>query len=233
LSGKSYTADRGLYLVYMRLFLFAWIATAIPSFALFGQNFSLDSTTGLGLHCVAAQPATHMGRKCVRIVPADDGGGIAVLTGTEFHNGVIDVDVAGKPAAGAPGDARGFVGIAFRVSPDAAKYECFYIRPTNGRAEDQERRNHSTQYVSLPDFEWFKLRKETPGKYESYVDLVTGEWTKIKVDVRGVKARLYVNGAAQPALLVNDLKLGDGKGAVALWIGVGTEAHFANLKLSR
>ena len=217
----------------MGLFRFAWLAAAIPSFAVCGQNFPLDSAAGLDLHRVAAQPATYMGRKCVRVVPVDDGRGIAVLNGTEFHNGAIDVDVAGKPAAGAPGDARGFVGVAFRVSPDAAKYECFYIRPTNGRAEDQERRNHSTQYISLPDFEWFKLRKETPGKYESYVDLVTGEWTNIKVDVRGVKARLYVNGAAQPALLVNDLKLGDRQGAVALWIGVGTEAHFANLKLSQ
>ena len=59
-----------------------------------------------------------------------------------------------------------------------------------------------------------------------------GEWTTIKVEVSGVKARLYVNGAPQPVLVVNDLKLGDGKGAVALWIGVGTEAYFANLRLS-
>jgi hypothetical protein len=43
--------------------------------------------------------------------------------------------------------------------------------------------------------------------------------------------RLYVNGASQPTLLVNDLKLGDRSGAIALWIGLGTEAHFANLRL--
>ena len=47
-----------------------------------------------------------------------------------------------------------------------------------------------------------------------------------------MKARLYVNGAPQPVLVVNDLKLGDIKGALALWIGVGTEAYFANLLLS-
>ncbi len=66
----------------------------------------------------------------------------------------------------------------------------------------------------------------------TYVDLVPGEWTKLKVEVSGVKARLYVHGATQPALIVNDLKLGDSKGAVALWIGLGTEAYFANLRLS-
>ena len=63
--------------------------------------------------------------------------------------------------------------------------------------------------------------------------MVTGEWTKLKVEIHGVKARLYVNGVTQPTLLVNDLKLGDSRGAVALWIGVGTDAHFANLKISQ
>ena len=64
------------------------------------------------------------------------------------------------------------------------------------------------------------------------MDLVPGQWTKIKIEVSGVKARLYVNGAPQPVLVVNDLKLGDSNGAVALWIGGGTEAYFTNLRLS-
>ena len=77
-----------------------------------------------------------------------------------------------------------------------------------------------------------KLRQETPGQYESYVDLVPGEWTKIKIEVLGTKARLYVNDSSQPVLVVNDLKHGDTQGAVALWIGMGTEAYFANLRIS-
>ena len=159
------------------------------------------------------------------------GGGIVVLEGSSFHNGTIEVDVAGKPQANALALARGFVGVAFRVPPGASKYDYVYIRPTNGRAEDQERRNHSLQYASFPDNEWLKLRVESPGKYESYVDLVSGEWTHLKIEVSGIKMRLYVNGATEPTLLVNDLKLGDSSGAVALWIGVGTEAYFTNLRL--
>ena len=200
------------------------------------ESFALDSASRLKPHSVKVEAATYMGRKAIRVVPDSSvqggGGGLVIVDGTQFGDGVIEVDMAGKPGAGAPGDARGFVGVAFRIA-DPSKYEAFYIRPTNGRADDQERRNHSTQYISLPDYEWFRLRKENPGKYESYTDLVTGEWTKVKVEVRGVKARLYVNGAAQPALIVNDLKLGETKGAVGLWIGVGTEAHFANLKVSQ
>src|SRR5437016_2038273 len=127
----------------------------------------------------------------------------------------------------------GFVGLAFRVAAEPSKYECVYIRPTNSRADDQVRRNHSTQYISMPEYEWSRLRKEAPGQYESYVDLVPGEWTKIKIEVSGVKARLFVADSAQPVLVINDLKHGDSEGAVALWIGLGTEGHFANLRLSK
>jgi hypothetical protein len=95
------------------------------------------------------------------------------------------------------------------------------------------RRNHSTQYVSHPDFPWQKLRKETPGVYESYVDLEPGAWTPVRIVVAGVKAQLYVHGAPQPVLIVNDLKLGAGaSGGVALWIGPGTEAYFSDLTIT-
>jgi len=161
-----------------------------------------------------------------------EGGGIVVLEGTSFHNGTIEVQLASKPRAGAPTDARGFAGVAFRVNSDPSKYECFYLRPTNGRADDQLRRNHSTQYISMPEYEWSTLRRDAPGQYESYVDLVPGEWTKIRIEVNDVKARLYVNDSAQPVLIVNDLKHGDGRGAVALWVGMGTEAHFSDLRIS-
>jgi hypothetical protein len=67
-------------------------------------------------------------------------------------------------------------------------------------------------------------------RYESYVDLVPGEWTRVRIEARGDRARLYVHGQEQPALIVNDVKTGaTGRGAVALWIEPGTVAHFRNL----
>jgi hypothetical protein len=95
------------------------------------------------------------------------------------------------------------------------------------------RRNHSAQYVSFPDFPWFRLRKEFPEKYESYVDLVPAEWTKVKIEVKGTTAKLFVHGNAQPTLIVNDLKHSTSKGGVGLWIGPGTEAYFANVKVTK
>jgi hypothetical protein len=174
---------------------------------------------------------TYRGKPATRLAPAG-GNGLALLKGAPFKNGTIEVELAGQPSAAAGPAARGFVGIAFRVQGDGEKYENIYLRPTNGRADDMLRRNHSVQYTSEPQWPWERLRKEFPGVYESYVDLEPGAWTKYKIVIRGTRAELYVHGASQPCLIVKDLKLGETEGAIALWTGPGTEAHFANLKVT-
>lgn len=190
----------------------------------------------LELHNVKAEPVSYRDRAAVRISDAgaqelDDGGRFAVVPGSSFQDGTIEVKLSGDTYPDAPAGARGFVGIAFRMNAERSHFECFYLRPKNGRAEEQLQRNHSVQYISIPGFGWEKLRTETPGKYESYADLIPGEWTQVKIQVGGSRARLYVNGAEQPALVVNDLKQVPVRGAIALWVGPGTVAHFAELKV--
>lgn len=212
-----------------------------------GRHFALESAAGLQLHNVVAEPAVLQGRKGLRLTMSDEANRrlasmspeeqqqveqLARIEGVEFGDGVIEAEVAGAPAPGAPEGARGFVGIAFRLQQDMRTYDAFYLRPTNGRADDQERRNHATQYISHPDWPWFRLRKETPSKYEAYVDLQPDVWTKIKIEVRAERARLYVNDQAQPTLVVNDVKSGpQARGAVALWLDRSTVAHFRNLSV--
>ena len=200
------------------------------------RSVRLDSTAGLTPIGVRAEAATWRGKKAVRVVEdagSAAGEAVALVEGSDFGDGVIEIDVAGAVAPGAPLDARGFVGVAFRSAADASTFESFYLRPTNGRADDQLRRNHATQYVSIPDYPWHRLRKETPGVYESYADLEPGAWTRMRIEVEGVKARLYVNDAEQPCLIVNDLKRGTSRGLVGLWIGEGTVAHFTDLRITR
>lgn len=213
------------------------------------QHFALESSDGLRLHNVTAEPAVLQGKKGLRVTLSEETARrlpgmspeeqqqlqqLARIEGLEFDNGVIEAEIAGAPRPGAAEGARGFVGIVFRLQNDMKTYDAFYLRPTNGRADDQERRNHAAQYISHPDWPWFRLRKETPSKYESSVDLQPDVWTKIKIDVRGDHARLYVHGQEQPTLVVNDLKTGtQGKGAVALWLDRDTVAHFRNLTVQR
>ena len=186
-----------------------------------GQNVSIAQTN-------------YKGRSAIQLIAAPDAPNAtsyAVVKDALFRDGSIEVDLAGQPAAGAGGGARGFIGIAFRLQT-TGRYEYIYLRPTNGRADDQIRRNHSTQYSSHPDFDFARSRQEAPEKYESYVDLQPGVWTKYKIEVEGRKARLYVNGAEQPCLIVNDLKLEPQQGRVALWVGPGTEGYFSSLKIA-
>lgn len=202
------------------------VLTAIPLTAqivdrLVGKNVSIAQTN-------------FKGRSAIQVIAkpnAPNASSYAVVKDVSFHDGTIEVDLAGQPAASAFTEARGFIGVAFRIQNDG-RYEYIYLRPTNGRAEDQVRRNHSTQYSSYPDFDFARSRREAPEKYESYVDLQPGVWTKYKVEVEGHKARLYVNGAEQPCLVVNDLKLDAREGGVALWVGPGTEGYFSNLKIA-
>lgn len=182
---------------------------------------------------VSLDQVNYQGRSAIRVIAAPDAANAssyAVLKDARFRDGTIEVDLAGKPAAGAGAGARGFIGMAFRLTDN--RYEYIYLRPTNGRAEDQVRRNHSTQYCSHPDFDFARLRKESPEKYESYVDLQPGVWIKYKITVEGRKARLYVHDAGQPSLIVDDLKMEPKEGGVALWVGPGTEGYFANLKIT-
>ena len=183
---------------------------------------------------VSIAQTKYKGRSAIQLIATPDAlnaTSYAVVTDALFRDGSIEVDLAGQPAAGAGDGARGFIGIAFRLQGDGA-YEYIYLRPTNGRADDQVRRNHSTQYSSHPDFDFARSRQEAPEKYESYVDLEPGVWTRYRIEVEGRKARLYVHGAEQPCLIVNDLRREPGQGRVALWVGPGTEGYFSNLKIA-
>ncbi len=149
-----------------------------------------------------------------------------------FSNGIIEIMLLSRLLPTADANARGFIGLAFRINKDNSRFESIYIRPTNGRAEDQLRRNHSTQYFSYPDYKFDRLRKEAEGKYESYADMGLNEWIKMKIVVKNAQAKLYLNDNPQPVLIVNDLKLGAANsGAIGLFVDTGTEAFFRDIKV--
>lgn len=149
-----------------------------------------------------------------------------------FKNGIIELNIASEIAKDAPSFARGFVGIAFRISKNN-HFEGLYLRPANGRTDDQIRRNHSVQYFSYPDYDFARLRKEEPEQYESYADIGLSEWIHMKIIVSGKTARLYVNNMHQPALVVNDLKLGAShEGGIGLWLESGTVGFFNDVTIT-
>jgi hypothetical protein len=150
----------------------------------------------------------------------------------DFRDGTIELDISGEQAPDAPDYARGFVGVSFRID-EQGRFENIYLRPTNSIADDQVRRNHTVQYFAYPEYPFDRLRREAPERYETYADIAPGRWIRFKLVVAGQTARLYLDGAAKPAFVVTDLKLGARQsGGVGVWIESGTLARFRNLRVT-
>lgn len=208
-----------------------------------GEAFALDTVpTNARLHKVTAQSVTYQGHVSLRVelapatVAAQDyvDSNTFVVFPVEFGDGEIEVDLLGKCQATAPPEARGFIGVAFRIAPDYSTFEGVYLRPTNGRAEDPMRREHAIQYFAYPDWKFDRLRREKPGRYEARADIGPDEWLHMRLVVTGEQVQIYLDGleGGAPLLTVESLKPGPtARGAVGLWVDIGTEGYFANLNI--
>lgn len=153
------------------------------------------------------------------------------LKGVNLENGTVEVKMFSRLLPSAPPFARGFIGLAFRINEDNTAYESIYLRPTNGRAEDQFRRNHTIQYYSYPDYKFDRLRKESNGEYETYADIGLDEWITVRIEFNGKSVKLYLNDQKSPAFIVNEMLGTNTSGAIGLWVDIGTEGYFKDFKI--
>ncbi len=160
---------------------------------------------------------------------------IVKIKGVGFTNGVIEVEVLSRLLKNAPDFARGFIGLAFRINDSNPKFECMYLRPVKARVDDdQVRRNHTILYYSYPKYKFDRLRKEWPERYECYADIEMNKWITMRIEIKNAQAKLFINDNKQPSLIVNDLKHGAAfLGGIALWVDVGTEGFFSDLKINK
>ena len=161
-------------------------------------------------------------KKGVRL--SDDG--VAYLTGVEFSNGVIEVEIRGKNV-----EQQSFVGVVFH-GVDGKTYDAIYFRPFYFKAEDAALRVRGVQYVAYPTYTPQKLRAEHPGKYEQAVDPAPDpdDWFHVRVVVESPKVSVFINDWNQPCIVVTQLS-DRKKGLVGLWGGGAVGGDFANLKI--
>jgi hypothetical protein len=221
----------------MKISLF-FVVSVLSGSSLLAQTIKLDKNN-LEANKVSMSFEKVKGKEAVRIIKdstleGSDQPTFVKIKGIDFSNGTIEVKVLSRLLKNAPEFARGFIGIAFHIDEQNSKFEGIYLRPTNGRADDQLRRNHSIQYFSYPDYKFDRLRKEAEGVYESYADMGLDEWITMRIEIKGKRAKLFLNENKQPSLIVNDLKLGENiSGAIGLWVETGTEGYFADLKIHK
>jgi hypothetical protein len=92
------------------------------------KHYPLESTAGLRLHNIAAEPAALHGKQGLRITGTEEAQRrlqamtlpevvrfpqFASIDGLDFANGVIEAEIAGEPAPGAAEGARGPVSVMF------------------------------------------------------------------------------------------------------------------------
>jgi hypothetical protein len=218
-----------------RLHVFALLLiAAVEARAAPIQTFPLVNPEGLDLHNVKAEAAEYLGHKALRLTmesqTADSG--LAFLPDTDFQDGTIEADIAVKITTPPGVRMPGFTGIAFRAKGDGKEYELFYLRPRNAVSDDQAMRNHSVQYCAEPDFSWYRLRREWPFVYESYADIQPETWIKVKIEVAGRSARIFLNGSSMASVLVDGLKSSMLHGGIALWTSPGEESYFSNVRIT-
>lgn len=174
--------------------------------------------------------APENGKQVLRLAPV--GGnrkgsnvGMALVAGVTCAEATIDVDLRGQGEDGAS-----FVGIAFGVA-DADRYEAVYFRPFRFRSADAVDRSHAVQYIAWPEHTWEALRARAPGVYEAAITPVPDPagWFHARIEIGRATVRVFVDGAAQPTLVVDRLRTASGR--VGLWVD-SQEGSFAGLELS-
>jgi hypothetical protein len=162
-----------------------------------------------------------------------DGPTYVKLTNVAMENGTIEVKMLSRIIENSPFPAaRGFIGVAYHVDQENKNFDAIYLRPSNGRADDQLRRNHTIQYFSYPENTFSRLRKEANGLYETYADIGLNEWIDVRIEFQDEKAVLYINNQKSPSFIVTKM-LGTSKtGSIALWVEIGTVGYFKDLKVT-
>jgi hypothetical protein len=160
-------------------------------------------------------------------VDAKEGPGVVWIEGSDLGDGTIEADVRGKDVM-----QQSFVGIAFHRKDDKT-YEAVYLRPFNFRAKEPDRHQHAVQYISVPDYDWPRLRKEFPEEFENPVDasLVPTDWVHLRIVVKGAAVQVYAGKVQSPTLEVRKLGSTD-RGAVGLWVGNNSDGDFADVRVT-
>jgi hypothetical protein len=160
----------------------------------------------------------------------------ARLVGLEdFENGTIEIKMYSQIQDPPPyPGVAGFIGIYFRIKEDDSAFESIYLRPKVGRASKQFWRNHAVQYISYPHAKFDTLRKSyLPGSYEGSAPVALNEWIKMRIEVNGETAEMFVNDMKYSSFIV-DKMLGKHKiGGVGLYVDIGTIGYFKDLKVTK
>jgi hypothetical protein len=150
----------------------------------------------------------HLGRPSLNLAK-----GFAYVRDLDLQNGTVDADVAF--------DTEGFfIGLAFRVQSED-NYELFFFR--NGAAGTNQAIQYTPGFLGANAWQIYNVPQ-----YAGSGDFPSDQWFHVRIVVAGMVAKLYLNNAAEPTLVVPDLKQGYSRGSIGLW-GQQGGGYFSNV----
>jgi sugar lactone lactonase YvrE len=140
----------------------------------------------------------HLGRQALT--------GTALLRDATFENGVIEVDVAMRSGA------RGYPGVLFRIQSEQ-EHERIYLRPHRSPLYAD-----AIQYVAaFHGVDSWQLYNGTG--FTAQANIPTDRWVHLKIEVLGSQARVFLDSATTPNLIVWYLQHGHSTGGLGLNAG--------------
>ncbi|UCF78439.1 MAG: SMP-30/gluconolactonase/LRE family protein [Candidatus Eiseniibacteriota bacterium] len=157
-----------------------------------------------------AEVVDHLGRKCLV--------GFACLEGVQFEDGVIEVDIAVD-------GSRSYPGLVFRIQSEE-NYERFYIRPHRAGLYP-DALQYTPVFNGIAGWQLYNGDGYTAG-----AELPANEWVRVRLEVQGSRARVFIGGSDRPALVINELKHRSGKGTIGVFGPRDGTAHFSEFRYS-
>jgi hypothetical protein len=155
---------------------------------------------------------TYKGEECLVMK-----GGIAYLEGEKFINCILEFDMAIP-------NARGFFGAVWRLQ-DMGNYEEFYARSHQSGNPD------ASQYTPVFNGVAGWQLYYGPG-YGAAVKYRFNEWMHVKIIVSGDRGEIYIMDMEKPAIIIDDMKMGEIAGKVGLKVNNFSPGRLANFKIT-
>jgi hypothetical protein len=154
---------------------------------------------------------TYLGRPALYI-----NRGVALVRGAAMENGRLDLDVAAS-------DTTNFLGVAFRAA--ALNFSnVLFLRP--GASGTEEAVQYGPAFNSL-GVAWQVYHGEGAN---AVADVPRNRWMHLRIELSGPVARLFVDTATTPTLVVARVVASGGSG-LGVWAGAfGRGAYFSNVR---
>ena len=147
-----------------------------------------------------------------------------------FEDGTIEVDVLSRLDQAAPDGVQPLAGLAYRMGNDRDQFEAVQVRPLNGTPgrPPSSLSRRAAQYFAYPEWPFDKLVPAEPSWPGG--DVVPDSWKRLTVHIDGTRLTALVDGTE--VLVIPVAKAATLRGDLGLFVDVGTEAHFASLRIT-